>query len=144
MKNLFLLLFLAIGFQLSGQMIMSAEGVSPDNACNPNEIYFLFERKPRPVEPKDTIEVRLNNSISISSDSKNIEFSIQCVINCNGELGGGFHTVNSSGNEDLEEAVTDFLKTITEWHPGRKNKRKTVDSWYMWRFELSEGILKIK
>ena len=142
-KSLLISLFIAFGFQLYGQMIMSAEGVTPDNACKPDAIYFLFERKARPIEPKDSIEIRLNEIISPIDESLKAEFSIQCVINCQGELGGGFHTVNSSGDKTIDKNVTEFLMTITEWKPGRKNKKKTVDSWYMWRFEISDGYISI-
>lgn len=39
MKRFFYIIIL-IGTQSFGQMIMSAEGVSTDNVCNPNNIHF--------------------------------------------------------------------------------------------------------
>ena len=147
MKRLFQLLFLTlISVQSFGQMIMSAEGVNPDNVCNPNNVYFLMERKARPIESIDSIEVRLNELVTFAKE--NLTFkgksSIQFAVNCNGEIGGGFHVVTKSGNDDLDSMLIDFFKTIDKWKAGKKNKKKTVDSWYMWRLEIKNGHLDIK
>lgn len=144
-RIIFLAILLVSALQIKAQMIMSAEGINPENACNPGAVYFLFERKARPVEPKDSIERRLNEVVCATQDYElsESEFSIQCVINCKGEPGGGFHIVKSSGDIVFDNAVMDYLKTVTKWIPGKKNKRKVVDSWYMWRFRIEDGYIRI-
>ncbi len=60
-----------------------------------------------------------------------------------GEVGGGFHIVKESGSTLLDNELIEFFKTITNWEAGRKNKRKTVDSWYMWRMKIQDGHIEI-
>lgn len=127
-------------------MIMSAKGVNPDNVCNANSVYFLMERKARPIEPVDSIEMRINKVVLFAKNNPSFEgkSSIQFAVNCNGEIGGGFHLVTKSGNEDLDKELIEFFKTVKDWKAGKKNKRKTVDSWFMWRLEIKNGIIDIK
>jgi len=127
-------------------MIMSAEGVNPENVCTPNNVYFLMERKARPVEPIDSIEVRLNKIVTFAKDNPDFigKSSIQFAVNCNGEVGGGFHVVIKTGNVDFDNKLVEFFKTIENWKAGKKNKKKTVDSWYMWRLEVKDGIIDIQ
>ena len=147
MKHLLLnLIFLVTGISSFGQMIMSAEGVKPDNACNPNSVYFLMQRRARPVEPVDSIEIKLNKQITFAKDNPDFtgNCAIQFVVNCKGEVGGGFHVVTKSGNDKLDSDLIDFFKTIKDWKAGKKNKKKTVDSWYMWRLEIKNGWIDIQ
>lgn len=147
MKHVLLyLLFLSLGVTSFGQMIMSAEGVTPENACNPDEVYFLMERRAHPVEAITSIQERLNETISFAKD--NPEFTgtcaIQLVVNCRGEVGGGFHVVTKSGDDRLDTELIGFFKTIREWNAGMKNKKSAVDSWYMWRLEIKDGSITIQ
>jgi hypothetical protein len=146
MKHLLLFMFLSLTcFPTFSQMIMSAEGVKPDNACNPNSVYFLMERKARPVESIDSIEIKLNKKITFANDNPDFagNCAIQFVVNCHGQVGGGFHMVTKSGNDKLDSDLIEFFKTIENWKAGRKNKKKTVDSWYMWRLEIKNGLIDI-
>ncbi len=146
MKRLYELSILCIiSVQSFGQMIMSAEGVNPDNVCNPNNVYFLMERKAKPIEPIDSIENKLNEVVSFAKNNPSFEgkSSIQFAVNCNGEIGGGFHVVTKSGNDDLDNEFIEFFKTVKDWKAGKKNKKKTVDSWYMWRLEIKNGYIDI-
>jgi hypothetical protein len=146
MKNLYQLIILfIISIPSFGQMIMTAEGVNPQNICKPNNIYFLIERKPRPIEPIDSIEIKLNKIVLFAKSNPTFEAttSIQFAVNCNGEIGGGFHVVIESGNKDLDNELIEFFKTVTNWKAGRKNKKKTVDSWYMWRLKIKNGYIDI-
>ena len=147
MKHLLVNLFLLmISISSFGQMIMSAEGVKPDNACNPDNIYFLMERRARPVESIDSIEIKLNKTINFAKENPDFTGScaIQFVVNCNGQVGGGFHVVTKSGNTKLDSDLMEFFKTIENWKAGKKNKKKTVDSWYMWRMEIKDGLIDIQ
>jgi hypothetical protein len=58
-----LTILLMVSVNSFGQMVMSAEGVHPDNACKPNEVYFLIENKARPVESIDYIQIRLKETV---------------------------------------------------------------------------------
>jgi hypothetical protein len=145
MKRLFQLsVFCLIGFQCIGQMVMSAEGINPDNVCMPNTVYFLMEKRARPIESIDSIELRLNNSISFVKQNPTFESkpAIQFAVNCKGEAGGGFHMVTRSGNDLLDKELIEFFKSIKTWKPGMIKKR-TVDSWYMWRLEIKNGYINI-
>lgn len=144
-RILYLSFFLLFGINSFGQMIMSAEGIYPENVCEPNTVYFLMSNKARPIESIDTIEVRLNSVVKYAKENPNFEAksSIQLAINCKGEIGGGFHVVTKSGNEELDKELIEFFKTIKDWTAGKKNKRKTVDSWYMWRLEIKNGEIDI-
>lgn len=141
--NLSLLMFSISSF---GQMIMSAEGVRPDNACNPDNVYFLMENRARPVESIDSIEFKLNQTITFAKNNPDFTgtCAIQFVVNCNGQVGGGFHVVTKSGNDKLDSDLIDFFKTVENWKAGKKNKKKTVDSWYMWRLEIKNGFIDIQ
>jgi len=146
MKKIFYLaFFLLLGISSFGQMIMSAEGIYPENVCKPNTVYFLMSNKARPIESIDTIEIRLNNVVKFAKENPDFEAkpAIQLAINCKGEIGGGFHVVTKSGNEELDKELIEFFKTIKDWKAGKKNKRKTVDSWYMWRLEIKNGEIDI-
>jgi hypothetical protein len=123
---------------------MTAEGVNPENVCKPNNVYFLIEKKARPIELIDSIEVKLNRAVLIAKNKPSFESksTIQFAVNCNGEVGGGFHVVIKSGDENLDRELIDFFKTITNWKPGML-KKKTVDSWYMWRLEIKDGYIDI-
>ena len=139
-----LLIILLISVQSFGQMVMNAEGVNPDNVCNPNTVYFLMERKARPLESIDSIEFRLNNTVQFPQQNPtfNSKAAIQLAVNCKGEVGGGFHVVTKSGNDKLDNEIIEFFKTIKTWKAGMI-KKKTVDSWYMWRFEIKNGMIDI-
>jgi hypothetical protein len=127
-----------------GQMVMSAQGVNPDNTCKPNEVYFLIESKARPKMPIDSIQIKLNENVKFAKENPSFDSksSIQFAVNCNGEIGGGFHVVTKSGNENLDNDLIAFFKTIKNWQAG-KIKKKTVDSWYMWRLEIKNGYVTI-
>lgn len=133
-----------ICFQSFGQMVMTAEGVNPENICKPNTVYFLMENKARPIEPIDSIQIKLNEAVKFAKENPSFESksSIQFAVNCNGEIGGGFHVVTKSGNEDLDNELINFFKTIKDWKAG-KIKKKSVDSWYMWRLEIKNGNITI-
>jgi hypothetical protein len=143
-KIIQLVIIFMINLNSFGQMIMSAEGVNPDNVCKQNEVYFLMENRARPTESIDSIEIRLNNIIKYAKENPSFESkpAIQFAVNCNGEIGGGFHVVTKSGNDNLDEELIEFFKTIKSWKAG-KIKKKTVDSWYMWRLEIKNGYIDI-
>ena len=141
--------FLSIAYCSYGQMIMSAEGVVADNVCVPNKIYFLTglnkESRAKPVEAIEIIQKRLNETIFFAKNNPSFEGkpAIQFAVNCKGEIGGGFHVVTKSGNEELDKELTEFFKTVKKWNAGKINKKKTVDSWYMWRLEIKDGNITI-
>jgi len=143
-KLISFLFFCLTSFQLFGQMIMSAEGIHPDNVCKQNTVYFLIEKKARPLESIDSIEMRLNKALSFARQDPGFEANcaIQLVVNCKGELGGGFHVVKKSGDDNIDNELIDFFKTIKAWKPGMI-KKKAVDSWYMWRLEIKNGYIDI-
>jgi len=137
--------FLSISCYSYSQFILSAEGVTADNVCTPNTVCFLTglrnESRARPVESMEVIQKRLNETVSFARSNPSFEASpaIQFAVNCRGEIGGGFHIVTKSGNDELDKELMDFFKTIKEWNAGRINRRRTVDSWYMWRLEIKDG-----
>ena len=141
--------FLSISCYSYGQMVMSVEGVIADNVCNPNNIYFLTglnnTSKAKPVESIEIIQKRLNDTISFVKDNPSFEGkpAIQFAVNCKGEIGGGFHVVTKSGDDELDKELMEFFKTVKEWNAGKINKKKTVDSWYMWRLEIKDGNITI-
>lgn len=143
-KPITILVFALVGLQSFGQMIMSADGINPENVCKPNTVYFLMTDKAKPIEPIDSIESRINQTIKFVKENPSFESkpSVQLAINCNGEIGGGFHNVIKSGNDGLDKELIDFFKTVTAWKPG-KRKKKPVDSWYMWRMEIKNGHIDI-
>lgn len=143
-KILQIIVLLLLSNYSFGQMIMNAEGINPENACNPSSIYFLMENRARPIETKDSIEVKLNNYVKFAKENPTFtgNSSIQFVVNCRGEIGGGFHVVTKSGNDSLDQELISFFKTINKWQAG-KIRKKTVDSWYMWRLEIKSGYVKI-
>ncbi|NLD50734.1 MAG: hypothetical protein GX660_26640 [Clostridiaceae bacterium] len=124
---------------------MSAEGVNPDNVCKQNNVYFLMEKRARPIESIDSIEIRLNKAVSFAKQNPGVESTcaIQFAVNCNGEIGGGFHVVTKSGDDSLDTELIEFFKTIKTWKAGMI-KKKTVDSWYMWRLEIKNGYIDIQ
>ncbi len=130
--------------QSFGQMVMSAEGVNPENVCKPNTVYFLMEKKARPLESIDSIENRLNNAVLFAKQNPTFDSkaAIQFAVNCNGEIGGGFHVVTKSGNDNLDNEFIEFFKTIKTWKAGMI-KKKSVDSWYMWRLEIKNKYIDI-
>lgn len=145
MKNLFhLTIFLLLSIPSFGQMVMTAQGVNPENLCKPNTVYFLMEQRARPMESMDSIQVRLNNKVTFAKENPSLEskVSIQFAVNCRGEIGGGFHVVTKSGNDTFDSELIEFFKTIKKWNAG-KIKKKTVDSWYMWRLEVKSGNITI-
>ena len=143
------LFFLLVSCYSYGQMIMSAEGVTADNVCKPNNIYFLtgLDKSVRasPVEAIETIQKRLNETISFTKNNSSFEGkpAIQFAVNCKGEIGGGFHIVTKSGNDELDKELMEFFKTVKKWNAGKISKKKTVDSWYMWRLEIKDGNITI-
>ena len=143
-KFLHVIVLLLISNYSFGQMIMNAVGISPENACNPASVYFLMENRARPIENKDSIEVNLNSYVKFAKENPTFSGnpSIQFVVNCRGEIGGGFHVVTSSGNDNLDQELVAFFQTVKEWQAG-KIRKKTVDSWYMWRLEVKTGYIKI-
>jgi hypothetical protein len=145
MKKIFQLTMLSlISIPSFGQMVMSPEGITAENACNPNTVYFLMESKARPVESIDSIQVKLNQIVKFAKANPTFEgkAAIQFAVNCNGGVGGGFHVVTKSGNDELDKELIAFFKSIETWTPG-KIKKKTVDSWYMWRLEIKNGNIII-
>ena len=105
-------------------------------------------RKRGSIPLKSCIEViqkRLNETISFAKNNPSFEGkpAIQFVVNCKGEIGDGFHIVTKSGNDELDKELMEFFKTIKEWNAGKINKKKTVDSWYMWRLEIKDGSITI-
>jgi hypothetical protein len=145
MKNSIALLALVfISLQSFGQMVMTAEGIDPENICKQNTVYFLMSDKAKPIEPIDSIEIRINQAIKFVKENPSFESkpSVQLAINCKGEIGGGFHNVTKSGNDGLDKELIEFFKSVTGWKSG-KIKRKTVDSWYMWRMEIKNGYIDI-
>ena len=143
-------IFLSIACCSYAQMIMSAEGIMPDNICQPNTVYFLTgisakEVKARPIESIEVIQKKLNETISFAKENPSFEgkSAIQFAVNCNGEVGSGFHVVTKSGNGELDKELMDFFKTVTAWNAGKISKKKTVDSWYMWRLEIKDGNITI-
>jgi hypothetical protein len=125
-------------------MIMSAAGVTPENVCKGNTVYFLMENKPKPLQSIDSIELRINDAIKFVKENPIFEAkpAIQLAVNCKGETGGGFHVVTRSGNDALDNELMEFFKTVKEWKAGRARK-KAVDSWYMWRLEIKNGHIDI-
>lgn len=145
MKKLFTVMILCcVGYQSFGQMVMNAEGINPDNVCKPNAVYFLMEKKARPLESIDSIELKLNKTVLFAKQNPTFESkpSIQFAVNCKGEIGGGFHIVTKSGNDGLDNELIEFFKTIKTWKAGMI-KKKIVDSWYMWRLEIKNGYIDI-
>ena len=130
--------------QSYGQMIMSASGVNPENVCKANRVYFLTENRAKPIEPIDSIEAKLNETITYAKENPTFEGkpAIQFAVNCQGQIGGGFHVVTKSGNDILDKTLIEFFKTIKNWQAG-KIRKKTVDSWYMWRLEIKNGHITI-
>ena len=128
----------------SAQMIMSAAGVTPENVCNANTVYFLMENKPRPLQSIDSIESRINHAIKFVKENPTFEArpAIQLAVNCKGEAGGGFHVVTRSGNDALDNELMEFFKTVKRWKAGMARK-KAVDSWYMWQLEIKDGHIDI-
>lgn len=144
-KNYFLLIIITMtSLQSFGQMVMSAEGIISENICKPNTVYFLMTDKAKPTESIDSIEFRVNQAIKFVKENPSFESkpAVQLAINCNGEIGGGFHNVTKSGNDELDKELIIFFQTVTVWNPG-KIKKKTVDSWYMWRMEIKNGYIDI-
>jgi hypothetical protein len=142
MKKAYLIIIVMLSINSFSQTIMSAAGVEPDNVCKPGAIYFLMEKKAKPIESMDSIKTNINRIIMFAQQNPDFEakVSIQFSVNCKGEIGGGFHVVKKSGNEDLDNELIAFFKTIKFWTPG-KIKKKEVDSWYMWRVEIKNGII---
>lgn len=145
MKSITLLLISILSvFQVFGQMVMTKKGITPENVCHPDSIYYFLPEKPHPLESRDSIKIRLNTIVPFAK--QNPEFkgnpSIQLAINCKGENGGGFNIISSSGNSDLDTALINFLKTINNWKPG-KLKEGNVDSWFLWNIMINNGIIEI-
>lgn len=142
-------LLLLVGNFSFGQMIMTTEGVTAKNVCQPNTVYFLTgmkkEKRAKPVESIEAIQQKLNSEVSFARDNPDFsgKASIQFAVNCKGEVGGGFHVVIKSGEEKFDEALINFFKSITDWNPGMRKKNKPVDSWYMWRVEIKDRYISI-
>lgn len=130
--------------QSFAQMVMSAEGINPENVCKPNAVYFLMSDRAKPIEPMDSIENRINQTIRFVRENPSFESkaAVQLAVNCNGEVGGGFHNVTESGSAELDKELVEFFKTVKTWKAG-KIKTKAVDSWYMWRMEIKDGHIDI-
>ena len=145
MKRFINLTFISLfSIQSFGQMIMNASGVNPENVCKPNTVYFLTENRAKPLEPIDSIEAKLNAAIKSAIENPTFEgkAAIQFAVNCQGQVGGGFHVVTKSGDDTLDNKLIDFFKTVKNWQAG-KIRKKTVDSWYMWRLEIKNGHITI-
>jgi hypothetical protein len=146
MKNIIHLMIIVsfISVSASAQMIMSAAGITPENVCKANTVYFLMENKPRPLQPIDSIESRINHAIKFVRENPTFEAkpAIQFAVNCKGETGGGFHVVTRSGNDELDNELLEFFKTVKGWKAGIARK-KAVDSWYMWRLQIKDGHIDI-
>jgi hypothetical protein len=143
-RTITLAILLMISIFSFGQMVMSAEGVTPENVCFPGTVYFLMENRARPTESIDSIEMRLNSLVTFAKDNPafTAKPAIQFAVNCRGENGGGFHVVTKSGNDNLDNELIKFFKNITSWKAG-KIKKKTVDSWFMWHLEIKNGYIDI-
>ncbi|MHC8950417.1 hypothetical protein [Sphingobacterium hungaricum] len=137
-------LYLGTALPSFGQMILSAKGVNPENVCKPGNVYFLAEKRAKPLESIDSIELRINKAVQFAKENPTFAAtaSIQCAVNCNGELGGGFHVVTSTANQALDAALMEFFKSVKTWSPGYLKKKK-VDSWYMWQLEIKDGQIHI-
>ena len=137
------LFFCVMSLSAAAQIIVGAEGIHPENACAPESIYYLTENKAKPLERIDSIEARLNAKVSLKQyPSLEASASIQFVVNCRSELGGGFHIVTSTGNASLDASLLSFFKTIVKWKAGVVGN-KAVDSWYMWRLSIKNGRMII-
>jgi hypothetical protein len=143
-KIIVLSIFCIINVYSFAQMIMSVEGINPENVCTLGKIYFLIESKARPIESIDSIQARLNTNITFARENPTFtgKSVIQFAVNCKGEIGGGFHVVTKSGNTDFDNELISFFKTINNWKTG-KIKKKSVDSWYMWQLEIKDGYIRI-
>jgi hypothetical protein len=141
MKLLVLVLFSNV---VNGQMVLNPQGVTTDNICTPNTVYYFLPDKPRPVESYDTIEARLNKDVSFAKENPGFKANptLQFAVNCKGEPGGGFHMINSSGNSEVDRDLIDFFKTIEKWNPG-KLKETPVDSWFLWNIDIKNGFFYI-
>ena len=145
MKKIFqIAFFFLIGSQAFGQMILKVPGVTAEKACNPDSVYFLMTDKSHPAEKIDTLKARINKKISFAKENPTFKanVAIQCCVNCKGEMGGGLHIVDKSGNEALDKELLAFFKTVKKWNVG-KFKGKAVDCWYMWRVEIANGYINI-
>jgi len=124
------LFFLSVSCYSYGQMIMSAEGVTADNVCKPSNIYFLtgLEKtiRARPVEAIESIQKKLNETISFARNNPSFEGkpAIQHAVSCKGEIGGGFHIVTKSGNDELDKELMEFFKNVKDWNAGKISKKK--------------------
>jgi hypothetical protein len=143
-KLIYLTIISLISIQSFGQMIMSAVGVNPENVCKPNTVYFLTENRAKPIDSIDSIETILNSTVKFAKENPKFEAksAIQFAVNCKGQIGGGFHVVTKSGNDSFDQDLIEFFKTIQNWQAG-KIRKKTVDSWYMWRLEIKNGFISI-
>jgi acetylornithine deacetylase/succinyl-diaminopimelate desuccinylase-like protein len=123
---------------------MSAEGITPDNACKPATVYFMMRGKGKPQESLEAIEAKLNEQVSYAKDNPKFKAkpAVQFVVNCRGELGGAFHMVTESGSQELDAALIAFFKTLTVWKPASISGAP-VDSWYMWRLSVKGGRIAI-
>lgn len=138
-----LVIFCFLSLSATAQLIVGAEGIRPENACEPGTIYYLTENKAKPVDRIDSLEARLNKAIALREHSTSeMRASIQFVVNCRAELGGGFHIVTGTGNNALDTDLLTFFKTITKWKAGVVGG-KPVDSWYMWRLSIKNGHITI-
>ena len=135
--------FCIMSLSAAGQIIVGAEGIHPENACSPESIYYLTENKAKPLERIDSIEARLNTKVSLKQySSLETRASIQFVVNCRAELGGGFHIVTGTSDASLDTALLNFFKTIKKWKAGVVGNNP-VDSWYMWRLSIKNGHVTI-
>jgi len=143
-KSVFIFIFVcATRLSAVGQIIVGAEGVHPENACAPGSIYYLPANSAKPLERIDSIEERLNKIVSLKQyPLLETKASIQFVVNCRAELGGGFHIVTSTGDNSIDTELLNFFKTIGKWKPGVV-ENKPVDSWYMWRLSVKNGRIAI-
>lgn len=142
-KIAFILLFCFVSLSAAAQIIIGAEGIRPENACTPDAIYYLTENKAKPLESIDSVEARVNRFVSAKQYSlRETNASIQFVVNCRAELGGGFHMVISTGNNALDTELLNFFKTVMKWKAGAVGN-KPVDSWYMWRLSIKNSHIAI-
>lgn len=122
-------------------IVMTVEGIKPEHICVENTVYFILSQDAKPVESKDSIYKRLNNSIQYLKEHPKYKRKIAILhaVNCKGEFGGGIHILKPS-NKELEDQLIAFFNKINEWIPGKVDG-KEVDSWYMWDLVIKKGVI---
>lgn len=92
----------------------------------------------------DSIELRINKAVQFAKENPtfSVTASIQCAVNCHGELGETVHVVTSTSNKAFDAELMDFFTSVKSWTAGYLKKKK-VDSWYLWRLDSKDGHIHI-